>query len=115
MYRSRGASSGVVACEVHSGEVGGEADLGLREALSLPDTNEALDGRRLHFRRHAAKLLRRREGEMLPSGGGSAKRHSGVSRGLSRLRAQVPRLVRGKVLPTGGSSTEGCCDGEERS
>ena len=41
VYRSRGASGGVVGCEVHSGEVGGEADLGLREALSLPDANEA--------------------------------------------------------------------------
>ena len=41
VYRSRGARWGVVACVVHSGEVGGAADLGLREALSLPDANEA--------------------------------------------------------------------------
>ena len=31
----------VVWCVVHSGEVGGGADLGLREALSLPDANGA--------------------------------------------------------------------------
>ena len=42
VYRSRGSGSGVIVCvEVHSGEVGGDADLGLREALSLPETNEA--------------------------------------------------------------------------